>query len=87
MKLDALLKARAATHGDFRRVAETSENIMDLLCPPGPVYHPRERVMALRQIALKLARIANGDPDFPDHWRDIAGYATLVADLLEEPRN
>ncbi len=34
-------------------------------------------------IAHKLARICNGDPDYGDSWRDIAGYATLVADRLE----
>jgi hypothetical protein len=31
----------------------------------------------------KLARIANGDPNYHDSWHDIAGYAKLVADRLE----
>ena len=34
-------------------------------------------------IAHKLGRICAGDPDFPDHYKDIAGYATLVAKELE----
>jgi hypothetical protein len=38
---------------------------------------------ALEMIAHKLARIANGDPDYADSWVDIAGYAKLVADRLE----
>lgn len=38
---------------------------------------------ALEMIAHKLARIANGDPDYGDSWVDIAGYAKLVADRLE----
>ena len=25
----------------------------------------------------------HGDPDYPDNWRDIAGYATLVLNRLE----
>lgn len=34
-------------------------------------------------IVCKLMRIF-GSPDNPDHWRDIAGYATLVANDLEK---
>ena len=38
---------------------------------------------ALTMIAVKISRIVNGDPDYSDNWRDIAGYATLVADRLD----
>lgn len=38
---------------------------------------------ALHMIFHKLARIANGDPDYADSWIDIGGYAKLVADRLE----
>lgn len=37
---------------------------------------------ALEMIAHKIGRILNGDPHYEDSWRDIAGYATLVADRL-----
>lgn len=37
---------------------------------------------ALDMIATKIARIVNGDPNKVDHWTDIAGYATLVAERL-----
>ena len=37
----------------------------------------------LEMIAHKIGRILNGDPNYGDSWRDIAGYATLVADRLE----
>jgi hypothetical protein len=30
----------------------------------------------------KVARILAGNPDEPDHWFDIAGYATLVHQRL-----
>jgi hypothetical protein len=33
----------------------------------------------LHQICVKMARINCGDPDFPDHFADIAGYADLTA--------
>jgi len=38
---------------------------------------------ALEMIIHKIGRIINGDPDYSDSWRDIAGYATLVADRLD----
>lgn len=41
-----------------------------------------DQMEALEMIAHKIARILNGDPDYEDSWRDIAGYATLVADRL-----
>lgn len=39
---------------------------------------------ALEMILHKIARIANGNPDYVDSWHDIAGYATLVANRLRE---
>jgi len=38
---------------------------------------------ALEMIVHKIGRIVNGDPDVTDHWVDIAGYATLIAERLE----
>lgn len=37
----------------------------------------------VKMICHKLARAMNGDPLYDDTWRDIAGYATLVANHLE----
>jgi hypothetical protein len=38
---------------------------------------------ALEMTAHKVARILNGDPDYVDSWRDIAGYAMLIANRLD----
>ena len=38
---------------------------------------------ALFMILHKVARIVNGDFNYDDSWRDIAGYATLVVNELE----
>lgn len=38
---------------------------------------------ALEMMSTKMGRIVHGDPWYEDSWRDIAGYATLVADRLE----
>jgi hypothetical protein len=37
----------------------------------------------LDMIAHKIGRIIAGNAAEPDHWRDIAGYAQLVANRLE----
>lgn len=39
---------------------------------------------SLEMIVHKIGRILNGDPNYSDSWADIAGYAKLVADRLEE---
>jgi hypothetical protein len=38
---------------------------------------------SLDMITHQIGRIIAGDPGFADHWRDIAGYAQLVANRLE----
>lgn len=38
---------------------------------------------ALFMVLHKIARIVNGDFNYDDSWRDIAGYATLVVNELE----
>ena len=37
---------------------------------------------ALDMICHKIGRIVVGDADYDDSWRDIAGYAMLVANRL-----
>ena len=39
---------------------------------------------ALDMICHKMGRIVNGDADYVDNFRDIAGYAQLVADRMME---
>lgn len=78
-----LLTERCATHGDYTNHAEATQAlklaILNTICRPWLDYSAAQRE-ALDMIAHKLGRILAGDPDFADHWRDIAGYATLVAD-------
>lgn len=42
-----------------------------------------DQLEAMNMIINKIARIYNGDNYYSDSWRDIAGYATLVADRLD----
>lgn len=82
-----VLKERGERYGVFAEHAKLSQNLrgmfrahMTNLRYANMADDQRE---AVEMIFHKLARIANGDPQYGDSWRDIAGYATLVADRLE----
>lgn len=85
MSMKKILAQRQKTHGDFSGHAEISQNLKLAIS-----YYAIERDCklsdtqkeALDMIAHKIARILNGDPNHRDHWDDIAGYATLVAEEL-----
>jgi hypothetical protein len=38
---------------------------------------------ALEMICTKIARILSGNPNDPDHWKDIAGYAELGGEACD----
>lgn len=79
MKTEEILNAREKTHGDFEEVGKTTEALTSIITES----HSENRkitdaqILALKMIALKMARIMRGDPNFADHWDDIAGYAML----------
>jgi hypothetical protein len=81
-----ILEERAKTHGDFTYHAAVSQDLLEtMIDAPNWAeinYVQRE---GLQMIAHKLARILVGNPNEPDHWLDIAGYATLVADRVAHP--
>lgn len=74
-----LLVSRGGTHGEF------SENSVYVQCAKRVMRDQRNwsKLKAHQQEALdmiqhKIGRILHGDPDYYDHWKDIAGYAELV---------
>lgn len=79
--LQTTLQQCRSTHGQFSDNAEIAEYIMEILrqSPNWNTASPTIRVASF-QIAHKLGRAFSGILDFEDHWRDIAGYATLIAD-------
>jgi hypothetical protein len=81
-----ILKERGDRYGNYLEQATISrklvETIVSGLSGRGTGLLP-DQEDALCMICVKLSRISNGDPDYADNWRDIAGYATLVADRLE----
>ncbi len=78
-----IIEEREKFYGDFKEIARISQKIKN-------IYHV-ENVQELdpvvnegfEMIAHKLARIINGGSKFIDNWRDLAGYAMLVANYLE----
>jgi len=86
METTELLNERGKTHGPYELHAGTAQQIKSVMhfqqqngyaCWAKLTESQRE---SLDMIAHKIGRILAGDPDFRDHWDDIAGYAKLVAD-------
>jgi hypothetical protein len=86
MTVDKVVDKRAITYGKFEELAEVSQRFKDSLhyfLITRNKYLAPDQQEAMELIITKLARIINGNSDYPDNWKDIAGYATLVADRLE----
>lgn len=70
---------RNATHGDWYAQSACSQQLKNgMQCTknwPGLSASQRD---ALEMIAVKISRILTGNPDEPDHWLDIEGYASLA---------
>lgn len=83
---DALLADRAKTHGDYADHAKITQETLGLwACQHNSRKLNYMQSEALHMIAHKVGRILAGDPNFRDHWDDIAGYARLVAERLPKP--
>ena len=77
-----ILDERGSRYGVFTEHAEVSQSLKGALYAGMQRDLTADQKEALEMICHKMARIVNGDPDYEDSWRDIAGYATLVADRL-----
>ena len=77
-----MLKQRGPVHGDYGRQGTLCFIIKELFKSQHQSLSPIQSD-SLDMIAVKISRILIGDPDYKDHWVDIAGYATLVAERLK----
>ena len=84
---DQILSDREQTHGAFREVAGYSQAIKQLMRTSRNWNRlDVAQAQALEVVADKVARILCGDPSYPDHWQDGAGYFELVLrDLVQAP--
>ena len=83
--LDGILAERGARYGSFASQAAFSQYLKDTLRK----HKNYDELMdsqkeALEMIMHKISRILNGDPNYDDSWRDIAGYAELIVKELNE---
>lgn len=84
-----VLEERGARYGVFMGQARIAQSLhivlrqgMEMAGKNTFDFAPDE-LEAMHMIVNKIARIYNGDNHYSDSWRDIAGYATLVADGLD----
>ena len=83
MNIDEIIRAKETSHGHFddtATIAQTQKAVMRRGRNWEGLVNPSKE--SLEMIATKIARILNGDPNDPEHWNDIAGYARIRAIAL-----
>lgn len=81
--VQALLAERQQTHGNYEDTAAVTQMIKTVVAHSKNWSHLRAtQRQTLEMIAYKMGRILAGNPDEPDHWRDIAGQAWLEYEQL-----
>lgn len=82
---EALIAERGTRYGEFKDGAAIMQQLKDMMkgAPKWEALKPSQKE-ALEMIQHKIGRILNGDPDYDDNWKDIAGYATLIVKELSK---
>lgn len=76
--INQVLAERGSNYGDWGRECRMNEIIIETLSTGEgwSQMDPTQRE-AMRRLVMKTVRIANGNPDHLDSWRDLEGYARL----------
>lgn len=84
--IEDILVQRGSTHGDAEFQFDLSQRLKKTASEgfPRVAHLTLMQKEALEMILMKISRVCVGNPNEPDHWRDIAGYATLIANHLEK---
>lgn len=79
-----LLAEREHTHGNYQATALIAQRFKDISksTPNWSGNLTDVQRESLEAIFTKIARILSGDPNHPDHWRDVEGQAHLVTETL-----
>jgi hypothetical protein len=79
--IQEILDERKKTHGDYANHAYITQELKGVMRATGIKWNELKDMEkeALEMIVHKIGRILSGNPHYKDHWDDIAGYATLVA--------
>lgn len=83
--LERTLNERGPEYGEYTGMAHVAQSIKKVLrqAPSYPRMSDDQRE-SLDLIATKIARIVCGNPDNPDSWLDIEGYAKLARDRIPQ---
>lgn len=73
-----LLAERETTHGAFDEHAGVTQALKSVVqARDGWMRLDHQHKEAIEMILHKIGRILAGNPNYDDHWADIAGYAEL----------
>jgi hypothetical protein len=79
-----ILDARRKTHGEWNRNSACSQGLKSVMrIWKSPVNWTPSQNEALDNLAQKTSRIVCGDPNFVDHWVDMARYCDLVVSEIK----
>lgn len=79
--VNVMLTKKEKTHGLYRETASLSQALKDVFRSGknwSKLSDPQKE--SLEMVALKIARILNGNANHRDHWDDVAGYGALGGD-------
>lgn len=85
--IEETLKERGKRYGEFNEHARITQGIKRSMADsPNWSRLSDDKKEALEMIAHKIGRILNGDPEYPDSWHDLVGYAKLAEQgLIQNP--
>lgn len=85
MDVKQILQERELRYGSFKEHALIAQNLKFEMWQAKKFKElAADQREALEMIRHKIARILNGDPNYADSWVDIAGYAQLIANRLQQ---
>ncbi len=76
--IEDVLNERQKTHGDYELHAQITQELKRVIAVYDRDDLSDTQRETLAMIAHKIGRILAGNPNYADHWTDIAGYATLI---------
>lgn len=80
-----LLEEREHSYGDFMTNAILSQRLKSVMRESQNWDKlPMDMKESFEMMAVKIARLLNGDYTHIDGWRDCSGYSTLIADRLQK---
>ena len=87
MEINKLLDERGKTHGDIVVQSYFSQEMKNVL-HVSPHWRNMSTVKreCLEMIVHKISRVLAGNPNEPDHFRDIIGYSQLILNEIEKDK-